>query len=251
MELKIQFIITGWYYNQDTLIDGLIDINNNKEVDVFFACHNEPPNKIKNNFNWYQFPNIGLEWGAYDQALEYLNLVPNTVCFFLQDDLIIKDWEFINECVNKLNSGIKFIGNGTNYPNHINPADNSKLGSYSFKDLVKKSHRHLFDCPMGIKTIRGSFLCTLYDYLKNINGFEPMFHIEHSLTPIMNKENRYEMPGMGGIGGVGNTQLTLFAYKINRIYGENSISYLSPRYLDSDFIYECARGTIDNNNPMT
>ena len=40
-------------------------------------------------------------------------------------------------------------------------------------------------------------------------------------------------------------------YKINKVLGAESITYLSNRYLDSDYIYEMGRGKMDPNNPMT
>lgn len=252
MELKIQFIITGWHYNQDSLLDGLLKLSKEypTQIDVFFACHNNPPEKVKKNFKWKEFPNIGLEWGAYEQAITFLDIDDHTVCFFLQDDIIIKSWDFIDECIEKLNNGIKFIGNCTNYPTTFNPYEDSKIEG-TFRDLVKPENMHIFTDTMNIKTIRGSFMCTLYTYIKQSNGFEPMFHLKRSLTPEKDLNGNFKMPGLNGLGGVGNTQLTLFAYKINKLFGHQSIEYLSTRYLDSDFIYECARGEIDNNNPIT
>lgn len=253
MELKIQFIVTGWHYNQDSLINGLIELleDHRDQINVFFACHNDPPQKIKDNFEWKQFPNLGLEWGAYEQVLEYKPPEPDTIYFFIQDDLIIKNWDFINVCIDKLNSGKTFIGNCTNYPTQLNPLSDSKLGG-TFVDIVKPKNKHLFDRSLNIKTIRGSFICTMGKYINDVDGFESMLHLaDNKLTPVKREDGKYEIPGLGGIGGVGNTQLTLFAYKINRVYGHDKIDYLSPRYLDSDYIYECARGGIDNNNPLT
>ena len=34
----------------------------------------------------------------------------------MHDDLIIKDWNFVNVCLGLLNEGYKVIGNGINYP---------------------------------------------------------------------------------------------------------------------------------------
>ena len=34
--MKIQFVVVGWYYNQDTLQEGLKSLNdNNDEINVF------------------------------------------------------------------------------------------------------------------------------------------------------------------------------------------------------------------------
>ena len=41
----------------------------------------------------------------------------------------------------------------------------------------------------------------------------------------------------------------LLNYKINKVFGHQNIAYLSQEYLDSPFIYECARGKIDPNKP--
>ena len=58
--MKIQFIVCGWHYDQDSLIDGLIELNkNNNNINVFYSCHKEPTDKIKNNFEWKLYPNLG------------------------------------------------------------------------------------------------------------------------------------------------------------------------------------------------
>ena len=36
-----------------------------------------------------------MEDGAYQQALDYLEIDDDTILFLLHDDLVIKDWEFI------------------------------------------------------------------------------------------------------------------------------------------------------------
>ena len=71
--MKIQFIVVGWHYSYDDLIDGLIELkNDNDMVNVFWSCHKEPTDVIKENFDWKLFDNLGLEDGAYQQALDYL-----------------------------------------------------------------------------------------------------------------------------------------------------------------------------------
>ena len=119
--MKIQFIIVGWHFeNFPELIDQLIEINQNDEVNVFWSCHNAPPNKIKNNFDYKLFPNLGLEDGAYQQALDYLDIKDDTILFLMHDDLVVKDWSFIKLCLKGLNDGAKIIGNGINYPLNLN-----------------------------------------------------------------------------------------------------------------------------------
>ena len=50
---------------------------------------------IKENFDYKVFPNGGEEYGAYEQAINYLDIDDEDVCFFMHDDLVIKDFEFI------------------------------------------------------------------------------------------------------------------------------------------------------------
>ena len=82
-------------------------------------------------------------------------------------------------------------------------------------------------------------------------GFEPIFHMPEIIERKEKEDGTFATPGEKGIGGVGNLILSLFSYKINRVFGRESITYLSNKYLDSNYIYECARGQLDPNNPIT
>ena len=252
MEMKIQFIITGWHYNQSSLIESLILLKEKfSYIEVFYSCHKDPPEQVKNNFEWKLFPNLGMGDGGFQQAIDYLEIEENTICFFMQDDIIIKSLEFINKCIDFLNLGYKFIGNCQNYPTYIDPSQKIEKYNKNFLEFSKKNSRHLYDTPLNCKTLRGSFICAQYKSIKTIYGFEPIFHIPEIIQPFQNKKGKYITKGEKGIGGVGNLILNLFSYKINKVFGAGSITYLSNKYLDSEYIYECARGQIDNNNPIT
>ena len=250
--MKIQFIVCGWHYDQDSLIDGLIQLKNeNDNINVFYSCHKEPTDKIKNNFEWKLFPNLGLGDGAYQQAGEYLNLEDDTICFYLHDDLIVKDWSFIPICTAMLDQGFKIISNCKNYPMKFNPNEIREYGPIpewdgrSLREYAKEENQHLFDKEMPIKTIRGSFNCLKFKTLKDVGGWEP-----HMFEPLIDEEGRSHYRKEKGIGGLGNVCLILFSYKLNVVFGHEKIGYLSNSYLDSPFIYECARGNIDPNNPI-
>ena len=59
--MKIQFIIVGWHYNQDEFYDGLNDLKNENEfIDVFWTCHKEPTQLVKDNFKYKVFENEGM-----------------------------------------------------------------------------------------------------------------------------------------------------------------------------------------------
>ena len=114
--MKVQFIIVGWHYHQTEFYEGLKELNdNNENINVFWSCHKEPTKFIKNNFEYKLFPNVGEEFIAYQQAVEYLNLEDDTVCFFIHDDVIIK--KFFS------NFKISLIRNASHWLHVENPKD--------------------------------------------------------------------------------------------------------------------------------
>ena len=257
--MKIQFIVVGWHFHQMDYYEELKQLNElNDNVDVFWTCHKEPIDYIKENFEYKVFPNLGEEFVAYQQAVEYLDLADDTVCFFIHDDLVIKDWRFIQACIQKLEQGYKFLGNCLNYPlNSLDPTEvyseveiRPEFDNLTMQDYAQDSTRELFDRKLApVVVIRGSFICCKYRDLKALYGFEP--RKEAWVGPEWSDEYQtYCYRGAKGLGKFGNMFMFMFSYKINRVFGPQSISYLSNRYLDSDYIYEMGRGEIDPNNPM-
>jgi len=258
--MKIQFIITGWHYNQPEYYDGLHELEkDNDNIKVFWSCHKEPPKQIKDKFKWKLFFNGGEESGCYDQALNYLNLDDETICFFMHDDLIIKKWDFVPLCLRYMNN-YKIIGNCRDYSDVLDPFEVTDIGiseefdGKTFKDYVKPENQHLFTEKMSIMRVRLSFMCTKYKYIKEIGGFEPR---EEAYVPPLTVKDEWSDTGQShyrggaGLSSFGNIFPALVMYKINKVLGSNSIAYLSDRYLDSDYIYELGRGEIDPNNPIT
>ena len=258
--MKIQFIVTGWHFNQSSLIDGLEELQKeNKNINVFWSCHRKPTGEVKNKFSWKLFYNGGEECGAYDQAIDYLDLDDDTVCFFMHDDIIIKNWNFLPICLEGLEKN-KIIGNCRDYSDDFDPFKVTEMGiskefdGKTFKDYVKPENQHLFDRKMQILKVRPSFICMRYRDVKAMGGFEP--RKEALISPITGKDEWCEKGGphyrgTSGLGSYGNIFPALVCYKMNKVFGLDSIAYLSDRYLDSDYIYEMGRGKIDPNNPMT
>lgn len=235
--MKIQFIIVGWHFEAfPEFIDQLIELNINESIDIFWSCHKDPSQRIKDNFGYKVFPNLGLEDGAYQQALDYLDLADDTILFLMHDDIIVKDWNFMNICLSYLQQGYTFIGNGINYPLDFNPYNSfvSEILNIngSYVDIVKPEARSL--CTNEVlytMTLRESFICTTRKYLRDIFDFEVIW-----------KEPKPDSNGKYHIGAIGNAQQTLLGYKITKMYGPSKIAYLSNSYQDSDYLYECARG---------
>lgn len=230
--MKLQFIIVGWHFDEyPDFVDGLIELRrHNDMIDIFWSCHREPSDKVKNNFEYKVFPNLGLEDGAYQQALDYLDIDDNTILFLMHDDLVVKDWNFINVCIQSLIAGYKIVGNGMNYPLHLDPNE-VKRGTDRYIDFVKDECKHIFDQKLFCYTIRESFMCIKRGDLRAIGDFEVIWE-----DPAAKGE---------GIGGIGNTQQSLLGYKLTKVFGIDKITYLSNTYQDSEYLFECARGTME------
>ena len=87
-----------------------------------------------------------------------------------------------------------------------------------------------------------------------MGGFEPR---KEALIPPTTEKDEWcdtgepHYRGTKGLVPFGNIFPALVCYKMNKVFGPESITYLSNRYLDSDYIYELGRGEIDPNNPIT
>ena len=254
--MRIQFIIAGWHMNQDSLIEGLINLKNNNEfINVFWSCHKKPTEIIKQNFKYKEFFNGAEEMGAYQQAVDYLDLDGDTICFFMHDDMIIKDWGFIEKCISELNNGFKLVGNGYN-PGFkaYNPFHKIDVGiSEEFDgkcgiDYVKDENKHIFEGTLEMNMARVSFMCMKYDTVIEIGGFEPKQ--EAYISPMVNENGKPYYRGCehlantktGGLSVFGNLFPNLTVYKVNKIFGKESITWLDSSYRDSKYIHECERG---------
>jgi hypothetical protein len=239
--MKIWFVVCGWYYNRiEEFYAPLKELENNNEfVNVFWACHGKPTDYIKENFNYKFFPDIGLSDTKYQQALNYLDIKDEDIIFFMQDDLIIKDWTFIEKSIELLNRGFKIIGNGFNYPDSFNPFNlptdkYAHINDYKipnwfankrYIDFVKEENKHLFDIQQTSYTVRLSFMCMKRGDLRAVGDFEAFFE-------------SIEKP----IGPPGNVSQSLLGYKLTRAYGKDRFAYLGNTYQNSNYIFECARG---------
>ena len=105
-------------------------------------------------------------------------------------------------------------------------------------DYVREENKHMFDMNVECLSIRGSFMCTRYDHIKEINGFE-----------YVNKELTYGVKEDGTkfllTDPFGNTSLYLNAYKFTKYFGRDKMKWLSNEYRRSPFMIECGRGNID------
>jgi hypothetical protein len=246
--MKIQFIVCGWWYdewdgkkNQTEFIDALYELKEeNDNLDVMWTCHKTPPKIITEKFDYKEYENIGLEWGAYDKVLNDMDLDDDTFLFFIQDDMVVHDWSFINVCIDhfNLNPTTKVIGNGWNYPWDINPLEEARLSywlknGYNWRDYAKEENKHLFEEPLQCWSMRGSFFASKMKYIREVGGFD------YVNFPLI------EMPdGSDSRDPNGNTSEYLNGYKFTKVFGQQGMKYLSDQYRFSKYMTECGAGQV-------
>lgn len=249
--MKKQVIVCGWYFdkfddkeNQTDYINGLIELNKREDVDVFYACHNDPPKLIESNFRYERYENIGLEWGAYDKAWNSLKdeLDPNTHMLFIQDDIVINDWSFVDIVSAALSQGAAVVGNGPAYPWNFNPIEEARLSFWlktndTWVDYVKEDNKHIYDKQQLTYGVRGSFVSLKYSDMVKINGFD---YVNKPMQMGVKEDGTKFML----IDPFGNTSMYLNGYKFGRILGNENIKYLGDHYRKSQWMIECGRGMV-------
>ena len=260
MNFKIQIIICGWWFDkfdnqegQTDFIESLKWINDsNDNINVFWACHKDPIPLVKDNFEWKLYENVGLEWGAYNKAFNELDFNDEDFVFCIQDDMVIKDWGFIEACIEHLSDDkIKIIGNGFNYPYDMAPLEEARLSywlstnpntkeysKHRWVDYVRPENQHMFDETVNCLSIRGSFLATRWKHIKLINGFE-------FVNVPLCEGTKEDGTNFLLTDPFGNTSLYLNAYKFSKYFGQDSFKWLSNIYRRSKWMIECGRGNID------
>ena len=245
---KIQFIVCGWWYDefdkktgQTDFIKSLQYLNKeNDNIDVFWTCHKKPPKIITENFEYQEYENIGLEWGAYHKAFTDLNLDNGTFNYYIQDDMIIHDWSFINVCMNhfKNNPKARVIGNGWNYPWEIDPLEEARL-SYWLKtkdrwvDYARPENQHIYEEKLVCWSMRGSFLTSKPEYIKEVGSFD---YVNQPLITMPDGNDSRDPHG--------NTSEYLNGYKFTKVFGYEGMKYLSNQYRFSKYMIECGAGNV-------
>lgn len=223
--MKNCICIVLWHNNQ-SLFEELI---NNSNLDIFVISHksiDDIPhwlNTYVNSEHIFIEPNIGYDWGAYQQFLEKKIYLNYSSIFFSHDDLLIKDNLIFNYCLDiiEANNGYCIVGNGLNNKKRDWPL--THIHCYAHSKWKPPSWNFCHD------TMRGSFFGTSSNALKIIDNFEVYW-------------DHFKFLGVGA----GNWSLRATCGKIQEILGENSFQFLSQNYRDTPFLIEMERGKLNN-----
>ena len=216
--------IVGWHYN----LHVYERVNQIDSLDVYVISHRQPtdvPESIGRYIlkeNLFFEPNLGYDWGAYQQFLEKGVYQQYRYVFFMHDDLEILDLNFMQACITILNSCSQIVGNGR----HENITNWPKLEPWSYAHSVWKppSLEFCHEC------VRGSFIATTSRTLDKIGNFEVFWDRMH----------------ISDVFGNWSTKAT--CGKFREILGERCFGFLSENPRRSKFIIESIRGKSHGQN---
>jgi hypothetical protein len=214
----IAICITGWHFHE-AFFRQLTTI---PDVDAFVVSH-----RAKSDVPDYVFqcipveniffePNVGYDWGCYQQFLDREIWRDYQYLFFMHDDIVIRDTGFIASTVELLDYGKKLVGNGRDSDKDNFPKTLSAYYAHSHWKPPNRDFRH--------RTIRGSFFGTTNQTLQELGNFE-IFWDKFKLTE-----------------GFGNYSLVASCGKMTALFGYESIGYLSLERNKSRYIIELVRG---------
>ena len=220
MTNQIAFCVTGWHYP----IDFYTKIKNIPGVDLFILSHkakSDLPGFILETIlpqNILIKPNLGYDWGCFQQFLETGYWKSYDYIFFMHDDIDIIRTDFIDACLELLKNGASIVGNGRPFDKRDWPRTN--IGYYAHSGWKPASLNFEHDI------VRGSFFVTTREALEKVGSFEVFWDKFHLAI------------------GFGNYSLLASCGKIASVLGEKAYAYLSNEYLSSPYISEFERGNM-------
>jgi len=216
---KLAFCVTGWHYSHPEIYQKLSLI---EEATLFVVSHKamkcipkwlydyvEPENVLVK-------PNLGYDWGCYQQFLDLGKWQDFDYVFFMHDDLAIKDIEFVQVCLELLRK-YAVVGNGrvalpTKWPTEA---------PQSYAHACWKPPSQNFEHDV----VRGSFFATTRRSLESIGNLEVFW------DPL------------GLTVGFGNWSLRATCAKWQFAIGKpDCFGFLSESYCESPWISELYRG---------
>lgn len=213
--------VSGWYH-PEPVFSNLVDT----KVDIFVISHNQLGEASKWFFdlvpesNWFLEPNLGYDWGCYQQFIAKTIWSSYDVVFFMHDDLNIVDVDFVAEVNELINCGAQIVGNGPN--SHHKSWPETHLQCYAHSHWIPPSFDFKHD------TVRGSFFAITTEAIQRIQNFEVFWDPMHLNLRF------------------GNHSLIATCGKLQAHLGENCFAFLGDDYRTSNYIIEKERGSIGN-----
>lgn len=215
---EIAICVAGWHFNLPFYKQLLSIVPEN----VWVISHRPPeafPEWLLSGLGSDQIiqkPNVGYDWGCYQQFIQ-LDIWRNyKYVFFMHDDLTIKDSGFIDHCIKILEDGKGMVGNGRVAPRKNWPDTHPECYAHSKWKPPSRDFEH--------DVVRGSFFAMSHTSLEKTVQFE-VFWDRFRLT-----------------SGFGNWSTRASCARIEDLWGDKAFAFLSEEYLESEYLLEHVRG---------
>ena len=217
MTQSICICVAGWHFTPDFYKR----IHSVSDIDVFVISHKSAeqiPAKVKEHIMPSRLivrPNIGYEWGCYQQFLETGLWKDYDFLVFMHDDIEILRDDYALAAINLLSDQIVLVGNGRNSPVVDLPSRSRQ--SYSHASWIP---------PVDFEhdTVRGSFFVMSRETVARMCRFEVMWDARH-----------WDME-------FGNWSLRASSAKLHHLFGYPCFAFLSEEYRVSEYLVEHERG---------
>jgi len=211
--------ISGWHFREDFFRQVLTI----PDADIYVISHR--PNKSIPGFLFDVLdpshilirPNIGYDWGCYQQFLKSELWKEYEYLYFLHDDVEILDIGFPEVC-ERLLSKHAVIGNGGGFGS----ASTASVQKHPY--AYAHSSWHPESLNFEHKTVRGSFFATTRKVLEKIGKFEVYWDLFS-----LNIE-------------FGNWSTKATCGKLQAAFGKDCFGYLSKTFGNSPYLIELYRG---------
>ncbi|MFN2112694.1 MAG: hypothetical protein ACK2TT_06220 [Anaerolineales bacterium] len=219
MSAKRAFCIIGWHF-QEEFFREVLSI---PDADFYVLSHKArkaiPPYIIQELGEPQVLirPNIGYDWGCYQQFLESGLWKGYEYLYFMHDDIEILDIDFPRVCEDLLRNHA-VIGNGGGN----GPASTTQVSRHPYAYAHSSWQPDSYEFQH--KTVRGSFFATTAAVLERIGGFEV-----------------YWDPWRVNID-FGNWSTKASCGKLQAAFGQDCFGYLSPTFGRSAYLIELYRG---------
>jgi hypothetical protein len=213
---RICFCITGWHYSE-----SVYSACSETGHDIYVISHHpesSTPGSITHfvpREHLFFEPNLGYDWGGYQQFIARGMWRSYEAIFFLHDDIKIRSLDFIPHSLDLLRAGAQVVGNGLN----------SAGLNWPRTHLQCYAHSGWLPASIGFEhqTVRGSFFAMTSQALEKVQRFEVFWDPKHVYLRF------------------GNHSLIATCGKLTALFGQDCFAFLSPAYRNSPYIEEQER----------
>jgi hypothetical protein len=221
MDNKTTLCITGWHFPEEFYLQ----VSAIPKVDLYVVSHKprrEVPGYVFDLIGEERilfYPNLGYDWGCYQQFLNSAIWQDYQTVIFMHDDVQIHDTGFV-EAVQEQLGQHAVIGNGVGRGSESYTGVNKHPYAYAHSSWKPESF------TFQHYTVRGSFFATSRDVLEAVGKFEVYWDV------------------FGIDIGFGNWSTKASCGKLAQLYGPDCFGFLSDSFGSSQYITEFYRGDV-------